>query len=294
MTRALVRLTQCTALAALVLATPHALSAQDTTTYKNHLYDTFQVTANFSMVLNTGDTRVDGDAGRGTTLNFKDILGISGTSVQPAIGLAWKPGRHTEFDLGYQFINQSGDRSFNDSLIIGNDTISGDISAKSKLGESNATFQFKYSIMTGEKHNIGLALGLGAIFFDFTLDATADVCSGTGGGCTGGSFSETRKLTVPTGSLGAFGHWRVGDRWYVGVDARGIGGSVDRYKVSVFEGNVAGQYYLSNRWGVGLSWYYTGVTVDVDRASGGDPVENLGGSIKFSYSSIRLGVIGVF
>ena len=293
MTRTACWLARFTAMATLALLASRPAAAQDTTTYKNHLYDKLQVDLNFSMVLNTGDTRVDGDDGRGTTLNFKDILGISGTSVQPAIGLAWKPGRHTEFDLGYQFINQSGDQSFNDSLFIGNDTISGDISAKSKLGESNATFQFKYSILTGDKHNIGLALGLGAIFFDFTLDATADACDGPN--CLDPlTLSETRKLTVPTGSLGAFGHWRLGDRWYVGVDARGIGGSVDRYKVSVFEGDVAGQYYLSNRWGLGLSWYYTNVTVDVDRGSGGDPVNDLGGSIGFAYSSLRFGVIGVF
>lgn len=292
MIRALVRLTHCTALAALVFATPLALSAQDSTTYKNHLYDKLQVSANFSMVLNRGDTRVDGDAGRGTTLNFKDILGISGTSVQPALGLAWKPGRHTEFDLGYQFINQSGDRSFNDTLVVGNDTVSGAISAKSKLGESNATFQFKYSIMTGDKHNIGLALGLGAIFFDFQMDATADVCSGPN--CASGALNIDRNLTVPTGSLGAFGRWRVGDRWYVGADARGIGGSVDRYSVSVLEANLSGQYFLSNRWGVGLSWYYTDVTVDIDQQGSSSAPDDLGGKISFAYSSVRLGVVGAF
>lgn len=292
MTRSVSWLARCTALMTLALLGTRPVAAQDTTTYKNHLFDKLQVTANFSMVLNKGDTRIDGDDGRGTTLNFKDILGISGTSVQPAFGLRWKPGRHTEFDLSYQFINQSGDRTFNDSLFIGNDTVSGDISAKSKLGESNATFQFKYSLMTGEKHNIGLALGLGAIFFDFTLDATADVCSGPN--CTAGSLSTDRNLTVPTGSLGAFGRWRVGDRWYVGADARGIGGNVDRYNFSIFEGNLGGEYFLSNRWGLGLGWYFTDVTVDVDRATSGDPVENLGGSISFSYSSIRLGVVGVF
>jgi hypothetical protein len=292
MTRAATWLARFTVPALLALLAPRPAAAQDTTTYRNHLYDKFQVTANFSMVLNKGDTRVDGDGGRGTTLNFKDILGISGTSVQPALGLAWKPGRHTEFDLGYQFINQSGDRSFSDTLYIGNDTVSGDISAKSKLGESNATFQFKYSILTGEKHNIGLALGLGAIFFDFTLDATADGCAGPN--CTSGTLNVDRNLTVPTGSLGAFGRWRVGNRWYVGADARGIGGAVDRYSVSIFEGDVLGEYYLSNRWGLAASWYFTDVTVDVDQQGSSNTPDDLGGSISFSYSSIRLGVVAAF
>jgi len=292
MIRKVVRLAGWATVAALALVASPRLSAQDTTTYKNHLYDKLQVNLNFSMVLNSGDTRVDGNAGRGTTINFKDVFGISGTSVQPALGLAWKPGRHTEIDLGYQFLNQSGTRSFDTTLYIGNDTLSGAISADSKLGESNATFQFKYSILAAEKHNIGLALGLGAIFFDFTLDATATGCDGPN--CASGALNTTRKLTVPTGSLGAFGRWRLGDRWYVGADARGLGGKVDRYDVSIFEGNVAGEYFLSNRWGLGLSWYYTNVTVNIDQASGGTPTEDLGGSIGFAYSSVRLGVVGVF
>jgi hypothetical protein len=289
----LARVARTAALGAALLCLPRLGLAQDTTTYKNHLYDKFQVAISFTAVLNSGHTRVDGPNGElGTTIDFKEILGISGTSVQPAIGIRWKPGRHTEFDLGYQFINQSGDRSFTDTLYIGEDTVSGDIDASSKLSESNATFQFKYSILAAEKHNIGLALGLGAIFFNFELDATADVCTGTN--CTAGTLNSTRKLTVPTGSLGAFGRWRVGDRWYVGVDARGIGGKVDRYKVSVFEGDVMGEYFLSNRWGLALSWFYTNVTVNIDQGSGGSGIGNLAGDISFAYSSIRLGVVGVF
>lgn len=276
----------------LLLGAPLVLSAQDSAPDRNHLYDRLQLVANFSMVLNRGDTRVDGSNGRGTTLDFKDILGISGTSVQPALGLRWKPGRRTEFDLGYQFLNQSGDRSLRDTLIIGNDTLSGDISARSSLGESNATFQFKYSILAAERHNLGLALGLGAIFFEFGLDATADGCSGPN--CISGTLSTDRNLVVPTGAMGLFGRWRLGDRWYAGADARGIGGRVDRYELSVFEGNLAGEYFLSNRWGVALSWYFTNVTVDVEPQGDLSEPDNLGGSIKFAYSSLRLGVVGVF
>ena len=64
-----------------------ALAAQDSTTYKNHLYDKFQAAVVFTTVLNNSEARVDGSNGEGTNLNFKDLLGISGTSVQPALGL---------------------------------------------------------------------------------------------------------------------------------------------------------------------------------------------------------------
>ena len=291
MDRTLVRLTRWTALAVLALAAPGALSAQDSTV--NHLYDKFQVGLAFTTVLNRSNARVDAsDSDRGTTIDFRDILGVSGATIQPAIGLRWKPGRRTEIALGYQFLNQSGDRSLDTTLVVGEDTLSGSIGLASKLSSDNATFQFKYSIFAKDKVNAGLALGFGAIFFDMKFDGAADVC--TGGNCAGDSLSVDKQFTGPTASIGAFGQWRVGDRWYVGADARGIGAKVDRFDFSVFEGNLGGQYFLSNRWGLGLGWYYTDVTVDVGAKSDGTAADDLIGKVKYNYSSIRLGVVGAF
>jgi len=269
---------------------PQAARAQDTTAFRNHLYDKFQVSLDFTTVLNNSEARVDGSDGTvGTNINFKDILGISGNSVQPAIGLGWKPGRKTEFDVGYQFLNNSGERVLAQDLIIGDDTVSANLDAKTKIGSSNATFQFKYSILAKPRYNVGLALGLGAIFFDLSLDATVNGCVGTA--CDSGAVSVSKKLTGPTASLGAFGTWRLGDRWYVGGDARGLGARVDRFDVSIFEGDANARYYLSNRWGVGLGLYYTNVTVNVGAKASGTVAQDLVGKIAYSYTSLRLGVI---
>jgi hypothetical protein len=293
MTRVVVRLACWSTVVALALFAPRGAVAQDTTASVNHLYDKFQASLAFTAVLNRSNARLDGTSGRGTELNVRDRLGVSGTSIQPAIGIRWKPGRHTEFDLGYQFINQSGDKSTSlDSIIIGDDTLSGDINLKTKLGSDNATFQFKYSILAKEKYNVGLALGLGAIFFDVNFDGTATGCVGPD--CASGSFNYSKQLVGPTASLGAFGRWRVADRWYVGADARGVGAKVDRFDFSVFEGDVSGQYFLSDRWGLDLAWYYTDVSVDVGAKSGSTVAEDLVGKISFNYSSIRLAVIAVF
>lgn len=290
---AFVRLSISALLGAVFSAAPCELSAQDGPTDQNHLYDTFQVGVAFTTVLNFSNARVDAANGdQGTTLDFREVLGVSSATVQPAIGVRWKPGRHTEFDLGFQFLSQSGDRSANETIIIGEDTVSGDLDIKSKFSSDNATFQFKYSILAREKYNVGLALGLGAIFFDMTLDATGGACSGAN--CVADTLSTTRKFTGPTASLGAFGYWRVGNRWYVGADARGIGARVDRYDLTVFEGNVSGQYYLSNRWGLNLAWFYTDVSVEVGPKSDGTATEDMVGEILYNYSSIRVGAVYAF
>ena len=93
------RLARWSALAALALAVPGALAAQEATT-RNHLYDKFQATADFTTVLNKSTARLDGSNGLGTTLDFTSLLGVSGTTIQPAIGLRWKPGRkNPEFEV---------------------------------------------------------------------------------------------------------------------------------------------------------------------------------------------------
>ena len=196
--------------------------------------------------------------------------------------------------VGYQFINQSGSRSWTDSLVIGDNTVFGQIDANTKISSDNANLAFKYAILAKEKYIAGVELGLGAIFFDLQFDATADGCAGPD--CGSGSVSVDRKLTVPTGALGVFGQWRLGDRWYLGGDARGIGGKVDRYDVSIFQADVFARYYFSDRWGAGAGWYYNDVTVDVAAKSdaSSDSDLDLGGKVSFNYTSLRIGVIAAF
>ena len=281
------------AAAALALGAPGALAAQDATTWDNHLYDKFQVGVAFTTVLNYSNARVDAANGDlGTTIDFREILGVSSATVQPAIGLRWKPGRHTEFDLGFQFLNQSGDQSVSKTIVIGEDTVSGDLDITSRFSSDNATFQFKYSIFARERHNVGLALGLGAILFDMRFDVSGGACDGVH--CVADSLNVTKKFTAPTVSVGAFGYWRLGNRWYVGADARALGARVDRYDLSVFEGNASGQYFLSNRWGLNLAWFYTDVRVDVGPRSDGTVAEDLVGEVSYSYSSIRVGALYAF
>jgi hypothetical protein len=292
MTSGFVRLGLLTAAAGLALVAPRELVAQDTATSDNHLYDRFQATADFTTVLNYSNARVDGSDGRGTTLDFRSVLGISTTTVQPALGFKWRPGHRTELDVGYQFINQSGERTFTDSVIIGDNTLSGALDLKSKVGSSNATMQFKYSLWAAPRHNIGLAIGLGAIFFSGDFTGSAEACHGPD--CSSGTFSISRSATAPIVSLGAFGRWRLGRRWYVGGDARGIGGQVDRYDFSVLEGDVEAQYFLSDMWGVELGWYYTDESVDIASRSGTVASGDFSGKISYNYSSLRLGAVAAF
>lgn len=293
MSFAFVRLSRFALLSALALAVPQLVSAQSTTPSKNHLYDKFQANFDLTTVLNRSAARVDGsDGSPGTEVDFRDILGISGSSIQPSLGLTWKPGKRTELQVGYQFINQTGDRLLDQQIIVGDDTIDADFNVKSKLGGSNATLQFRYSLFAAEKHNVGLAIGLGTIFFDMQLDATANGC--TPSQCASGAVSVDKSLTGPTASLGVFGRWRVGDNWYVGGDIRGVSATIDRFDLSVLEGAAFGRYFLSDRWGLEGAWNYTDVTVEVLPKADAGITSDLTGKINYGYSSFKFGAVVAF
>jgi hypothetical protein len=278
--------------AVLALGAPRALAAQDSTAFTNHLYYKWQINVDFTTVLNNSTARFDASDGeRGTDLDFRSMLGISGSSIQPALGLSWKPGRRTEFDLGYQFINQSGSRTLTDTLYIGNDSVAGGLHADTKVGASNLTFQFKYALFAGPGHTIGLALGLGRVYLSLELDAEVAGCSGTA--CADGAVTVSKEFIGPTASLGAYGRWRVGDRWYVGGDARALGANIDRFNISVFEANAGAKYFLSNRFGLGASFYYTDVQVDAE-AKEELGLDDLIGTLSYNYTSFRLGVVAAF
>lgn len=281
-------------LGAAALAAPTLLSAQDSPSDRNHLYDKLEVAAAVTFVLDRSVARVDSpDEEIGTTFSIPNILGLPATTVQPAVGLRWRPGRRTALELSYQFLNKSGQRVIDRNLDVGGDTVYAGLQSSSTLGSDDATLQFKYALLAGERHTIGAALGLGAIFFHLTIDATGDASGG------GGSVADTvrinRSLTGPTASIGAFGNWRLGDRWYVGADARVLEVRFDRYGLSVLEGSLEASYYLSTWWGVIASLYYTDVAIEVQpqEVRRGDATD-LFGSVKHAYTSLRLGAVAAF
>lgn len=261
---------------------------------RNHLYDKLEVGVAATIVLDRSEARVDSPDGEiGTTFSLPNALGMQGASVQPAVGIRWKPIRRAELELTYQFLNRTGQRTIDRNLEVGGDTVYAGLASTSQLGSDDATLQLKYALWAGDGHTVGLALGIGAILFRLQIDAEGDA---TGGG---GSVADTvridRRLTGPTASVGAFGNVRLGRRWYAAADVRALEVRFDRYGLSVLEGKLQATYYLSNRWGLGGGMYYTDVAVEVKPppTRSGDATD-LFGAVKHAYTSLRLGLIGVF
>ena len=99
--------------------------------------------------------------------------------------------------------------------------------------------------------------------------------------------SREKSFTGPIGSLGIYGRFLLGERWYLESDLRGIAIQIDRINAKVVEGNLAGRYFLSDKLAIDLGYGISAVTLTVD-----PPASRKGffGKIKYPLQHIRLGI----
>lgn len=279
---------------ALILAShaflPGSLRAQ---TDPNHLYDKFQISVSGADVLIGPKVKVDPDNTEGTEVDAGDVLGIGRSGFEPRFALRWRPGHRHEIETAYLFINRSGENRLTQDITVRDTTFTAGLNLNTTFSADYAFLAYRYAFTAKEKTKISAQLGLGAIFFDLGIEALAGVTNGNDS--LTASYSAGLDVTVPTSVLGLFGEFRLGDRWYLGVDAGWLGGSIESITVSLFQGGLAGRYFLSQRWGLEAGYGITSVKVTVDQAGSGglfDP--SFEGSIKYPYQNFRLGVIAAF
>jgi len=269
---------------------PGLLQAQEAP--KSHLYDRFQVSASGTLLLLGTTIRVDPDSGEGTEIKPSDDLGVGSTTVQPRLALRWRPGRRHELEGGYQWAKRSGETVLQDTIVFRDTSYAAGLRVNSSSGTSQAFLTYRYAFTAKEKTQIGAALGLGLIFLRQEITAVA-------GATTGGPdtaivhFSQKGDINGPTGSIGGYGRFQLGDKWYLESDLRAIYIKVDNIKAGVIEAGLAGRYFLSNKVGLelgyGLGFYQ--VNVEGTHNFAGD---NRTGKIKYTVNGWRFGGVYAF
>jgi len=263
------------------LATPLAGQA-----VRNHLYDKFQFGAAFTDVILGSTIRVNGPQGEGTDVDAEDDLGLSKNKFEPRFDVRWRPGRRHELELGYQFARRSGDRTLQKDIEFGDSTFETHTTVRSKLNTDQAFLTYRFAFTAREKTQIGVGVGLGALFFDTGIDALA---SATGGGKTDSVFkSASSSLVGPTASLGVYGRFLLGKAWYLEADLRGVKVAIDRFDAKVVEGGVGARYFVSSRVGIEGGYGISSITVDIAQKSSG---VSASGKIGYSIQHLRLGVV---
>ena len=193
----------------------------------NHLYDRWQLSGSGTLLVLGATLRVDGE-NRGTDLSVEDDLGLSRTTLQPRVALRWRPGKRHEIEAAYQWASRSTQRVLTDTVVFNDQTFASGLRVETSLGTSQASLVYRFAFTAKEKTQLGAALGLGAILMRSELDAIAGTTPG-GPDTSIVEVSRAGKFNGPTGSLGLYGRFQVGDRGYLESDLRAISFAISNF-----------------------------------------------------------------
>jgi hypothetical protein len=259
-------------------ATAPAAQAQSSL---GRLYDRWQIDLSGAVVIMGTTIRVDGSEGQGTDVDADD-LGLPGERVEPRASVRWRPGRRHELELGYQLARRSSERTLQREIIFADSTYDVGLATKTNFRTDQAFLTYRYAIQARERSQLGVGIGLGALPFKFEIDALASV------GSDSVTSSRAKSFVGPTASIGGYGRWLLGERWYLESDIRGMAVKIDRIKARIVEGNLAGRYFLSDKLGLDLGYGISSIRLTVDpRASG----TGFSGRIKYPLQHVRAGVV---
>lgn len=245
----------------------------------SHLYDRLQFTVSGTQVWLGSKVRVDANDGSpGTEFDGGDV-GAGNRIWEPRLALRWRLGRRSEFELGYLFARTSGSRVLGDTIRFADTAFARGMEVHSKLKSDQAFLTYRYAFYAADRSQIGFAVGLGALFFDINL-RNADTALVP--------INASTDAIGPTGSLGLFGRWQVGDRWYIESDARGLHGKIDRITATVYEAGAAARYFVSPHAGFELGYGLTWIKVDVDHRPN---ARGFAGLLQYSLQNARLAVV---
>jgi hypothetical protein len=258
----------------------------------NHLYDKFQVSVSAAGVILGTTVRLDSDEGDGTEVDSEDDLGLERVALRPRIGFRWRPGRRHELEASYLFISRSGVKTLDKDIVIDSVTYSAGASLESRIGQSQLGVNYRWAIHAAERSQYGLNVGLGATFFDASWLGSGSISDGSG--TVSDSVRFEQSLVGPSLTLGGFGRWQVGDRWFIEADLGALYVPIDNIKISIVQGGGAVRYFPLAWLGTELGYTLNTTKVTIDQKE--DPLIDLGasGKIKYNTQNIRLGLIATF
>jgi len=245
------------------------------------LYDRWQIDLSGAVVIMGTTVKVDGAESEGTDVEA-DALGLPGERLMPRVSVRWRPGHRHELELGYQFARRTAERTLDREIIFGDSTYDVGLDTKSKFRTDQAFLTYRFAIQAKERTQLGVGVGLGALPFKFEIDALASANADSV------TSSRVKTFVGPTASIGVYGRFLLGERWYLETDLRGIAIKIDRIKARIVEGNLAGRYFLSDKLGLELGYGISSVRLTVDPRENG---RGFSGSIKYPLQNVRAGVV---
>lgn len=255
---------------------------------RNHLNDKWQLSGAVSYVRFTTTIRVDSDQGPGTEVDAEDELNADRAVPDPRLGIRWGISRKHSLEFGYQWARRNGERTLERTIEYQGETYDAGLLVKSRFDSDVASLTWRWAFHASEKSRIGATLGLGGILFHTALDGYLSVNDQSA------EVSTERNFTAPVAGLGAFGQWRLGPKWYLEADVRGLYIPVARFEVFEADLSAVARWFPWSWGGFELGLGGNVVRLDINKDPEKILTGDFSGKIRYSLANMRAGVILAF
>ncbi len=247
----------------------------------NQLYQRFRVEVGaFGSFFNT-NLRLNSEnlPGDGTEIDLEDDLGFDTRKFDFRAGGYVRLGRRHRIRYGYFSLSRNSEKVLDEDIEFGDEIFPVNAVVNADFITRFALLGYSFSFLAREKIEVGIGLGLSAMF-----TKTGIAVVGSVGDDPVDLVEEKTSATFPVGSLGLTVNWAPLSRMIVHGRVGGLYVSISTITASVGDANAGVEYFFTRGFGVGAGYAYTKLQVE----ESADP------QLKITYRYSGLLLYGVF
>jgi hypothetical protein len=244
--------------ALLLLGSPAAMADEA----PNLLTDPFNLAIGTFILSSDIEARLDGESGRGTTVDWERTLGDDADQTQFRIDGFWRFADRHKVRMLWFSNTTSNKRTLDEEIDWGDATYPVDAEIKSEFSFDIYELAYEYAFLRRDNYELSGTIGLHWATLSAELKGEA---SFVGGEPVSGTVRSEGSVDLPLPVIGLRGLWSLSHGFWIDASAQFFALSIDEYDGSLQDYRVA-VLWQPKRWlGVGVGYNQFSVDVDVEQ-----------------------------
>lgn len=268
-----------TALAAGLLGAP--AYAQSTAGTWNDLPDRFQLDAGYFRIDASSVLRYDSPRGGAGEVDFEQDLGLEPTASTFWVDGTWRVGRRHQLKLAFtQLDRERSGNTLQRDIVWGGQTYEAGLSTTASSNSKILGGYYRFALYRNDRFEIGPTVGVGYLWLEARIQATATV------GSQSRTLDEGRSMGSITGAVGGYANAWLTKRLVARADYLYIKVKPENSEASVTDWRLAADYYFNRTIGVGAQYKYNQYSYDRGALN-----SELGGEITYKGGQVFLSLL---
>lgn len=256
-------------------------SAQPTASTWNGLPDRFQVDAGYFRIDANTLLRYDSPQGGAGEVDFEQDLGLEETADTFWVDGTWRLGRRHQVKLAFTRLSRErAGNSLQRDIVWGGETYEAGLTTTATSSGEILGGYYRFALYRNDRFEIGPTVGVGYLWLDARIQATATVNGQSR------TLDEGRSMGSVTGAVGGYANAWLARKLVARADYLYIKVSPESFDASVTDWRLAADYYFTRNVGVGAQYKYNRYSYDR-----GVLKSELGGEITYQGGQVFLSLL---